>query len=138
MKKELYWTIYIPAIITYWRIRSLKMLQAIIRSEKMPVVKEHLRSIGIGGMTVSSVSGWSRQRELHLQWRGQPVSYDLVPRTKFEIAVPDDRVDLVVRTIVKHARSGDSGEQGDGIIFISNIEQAINIATLEEGDRSLT
>jgi nitrogen regulatory protein P-II 1 len=129
--------IYIPAIITYWRIRSLKMLQAIIRSERMPVVKENLRSIGIGGMTVSSVSGWSRQRELHLQWRGQPVSYDLVPRMKFEIAVPDDRVELVIRTIVKHARSGESGEQGDGIIFLSNIEQAINIATLEEGDRSL-
>jgi nitrogen regulatory protein P-II 1 len=129
--------IYIPAIITYWRIRSLKMLQAIIRSERMPVVKENLRSIGIGGMTVSSVSGWSRQRELHLQWRGQPVSYDLVPRMKFEIAVPDDRVELVIRTIVKHARSGESGEQGDGIIFLSNIEQAINIASLEEGDRSL-
>ena len=46
----------------------------------MPVVKEQLRNIGIGGMTVSSVSGWSRQRELHLQWRGQPVSYDLCPQ----------------------------------------------------------
>ncbi|HET6640501.1 MAG TPA: P-II family nitrogen regulator [Nitrososphaeraceae archaeon] len=114
------------------------MLHAIIRAEKMPVVKEQLRNIGIGGMTVSSVSGWSRQRELHLQWRGQPVSYDLVPRMKFEIAVPDERVELVIRTIVKHARSGESGEQGDGIIFLSSIEQSINIATLEEGERSLT
>jgi nitrogen regulatory protein PII len=114
------------------------MLQAIIRSEKMPLVKEHLRNIGLGGMTVSSVSGWSRQRELHLQWRGQPVSYDLVPRMKFEIAVPDDRVELVIRTIVKHARTGESGEQGDGIIFVSTIEDAINIATLEKGDKSLT
>jgi nitrogen regulatory protein PII len=104
----------------------------------MPVVKEQLRNIGIGGMTVSSVSGWSRQRELHLQWRGQPVSYDLVPRMKFEIAVPDERVELVIRTIVKHARSGDSGEQGDGVIFLSSIEQSINIATLEEGEKSLT
>jgi nitrogen regulatory protein P-II 1 len=114
------------------------MLHAIIRAEKMPVVKEQLRNIGIGGMTVSSVSGWSRQRELHLQWRGQPVSYDLVPRMKFEIAVPDERVELVIRTIVKHARSGDSGEQGDGVIFLSSIEQSINIATLEEGEKSLT
>lgn len=113
------------------------MLQAIIRAERMPIVKDQLRNIGIGGMTVSSVSGWSRQRELHLQWRGQPVSYDLVPRMKFEIAVPDDRVELVVRTIVKYARSGETGEQGDGIIFLSSIEQSINIATLEEGDRSL-
>jgi nitrogen regulatory protein P-II 1 len=113
------------------------MLQAIIRAERMPIVKDQLRNIGIGGMTVSSVSGWSRQRELHLQWRGQPVSYDLVPRMKFEIAIPDDRVELVVRTIVKYARSGEMGEQGDGIIFLSSIERSINIATLEEGDRSL-
>jgi nitrogen regulatory protein P-II 1 len=54
----------------------------------MPAVKEQLRNIGIGGMTVSSVSGWSRKRELHLQWRGQPVSYDLVPRMKFESQFP--------------------------------------------------
>jgi nitrogen regulatory protein P-II 1 len=113
------------------------MLHAIIRAERMPVVKDQLRNIGIGGMTVSSVSGWSRQRELHLQWRGQPVSYDLVPRMKFEIAIPDDRVELVVRTIVKYARNGELGEQGDGIIFLSSIEQSINIATLEEGDKSL-
>jgi len=114
------------------------MLQAIIKAERMPLVKERLRDIAIGGMTVSSVSGWSRQRELHLQWRGQPVSYDLVPRIKFEIAVPDDRVDVVVKTIVKYARSGEEGEHGDGIIFVSGIEEAINIATLEEGDNSLT
>jgi len=114
------------------------MLQAVIRAERMSVVKEQLRNIGIGGMTVSSVSGWSRRRQLHLQWRGQPVSYDLVPKMKFEIAVPDDRVELVIRTIVKHARSGESGEIGDGIIFLSSIEQAINIAKLEEGDGTLT
>ena len=36
---------------------------------------------------------------------------------KFEIAVPDERVELVIRTIVKHARSGESGEQGDGLFF---------------------
>jgi nitrogen regulatory protein P-II 1 len=114
------------------------MLQAIIRSERMAVVKEHLRNIGIGGMTVSSVSGWSKQRELQLQWRGQPVSYDLVPRMKFEIAIPDDRVEVVIRTIIKQARTGESGEQGDGMIFLSTIDEAINIATLEKGEKSLT
>ena len=69
---------------------QMKMVQAIIRAEKMPDLKEHLRSIGVGGMTVYSVSGWSKKRELHLQWRGQPVSYDLVPKTKFEIVIPDE------------------------------------------------
>ena len=47
-------------------------------------VKERLRELGVSGMTVETVSGWSKQRELHLQWRGMPVSYDLIPRVKFE------------------------------------------------------
>jgi nitrogen regulatory protein P-II 1 len=100
----------------------------------MPVVKEQLRQIGIGGMTVSTVSGWSRQRELHLQWRGSPVSYDLIPRTKFETIVQDDKVDEVIQVIVEHARTG---EHGDGVIFVSTIEKAVNIATLNRDEKGI-
>jgi nitrogen regulatory protein P-II 1 len=58
----------------------MKKVEAIIKSERMPVVKEKLRQMRVGGMTISTVSGWSKQRELHLQWRGQPVAYDLTIR----------------------------------------------------------
>jgi nitrogen regulatory protein P-II 1 len=106
----------------------MKKIDAIIRSERMPLVKERLRQLGIGGMTISTVSGWSKQRELHLQWRGQPVAYDLLPKAKFEIIVPDDRMDSVIQAITESARTG---EHGDGVIFVSTIEQAINITTLD-------
>jgi nitrogen regulatory protein P-II 1 len=112
----------------------MKKIEAIIRAERMPVVKEQLRQIGIGGMTVSTVSGWSRQRELHLQWRGNPVSYDLIPRTKFETIVQDDKVDEVIQVIVEHARTG---EHGDGVIFVSTIEKAVNIATLNRDEKGI-
>ena len=112
----------------------MKKIEAIIRAEKMPVVKEQLRQIGIGGMTVSTISGWSRQRELHLQWRGSPVSYDLIPRTKFETIVQDDKVDEVIQVIVEHARTG---EHGDGVIFVSTIEKAVNIATLNRDEKGI-
>ncbi|MER3408223.1 MAG: transcriptional regulator [Nitrososphaera sp.] len=111
----------------------MKKLEAIIRSEKMPVVKEKLRQLGIGGMTIYNVSGWSKQRELHLQWRGQPVAYDLLP--KIEILVEEKQLDQVVQTVVEASRTG---ENGDGIIFVSTIEQAINIATLDKGEKSFT
>ena len=116
---------------------QMKMVQAIIRAERMPDLKEHLRSIGVGGMTVYTVSGWSKKRELHLQWRGQPVSYDLIPRTKFEIVIPDEQLDTVIRTITEHARSGSGGDHGDGIIFVSTIEHAINIAILETDEKGI-
>jgi nitrogen regulatory protein P-II 1 len=102
----------------------LKKIEAIVRAELMSNVKERLRELGVAGMTVSTVSGWSKQRELHLQWRGLPVSYDLVPRVKFEIVVPDSQVDDTVQSIVETARTG---EHGDGIVSISNVERAINI-----------
>ncbi len=96
----------------------MKMVQAIIRAERMPDLKAHLRSIGV-------------------EWRGQPVSYDLVPKTKFEIVIPDEQLDSVIRTITEHARTGSSGDHGDGIIFVSTIEHAINIATLEKDEKGI-
>jgi nitrogen regulatory protein P-II 1 len=113
----------------------MKKLEAIIRPEKMPVVKEKLRQLGIGGMTIYNVSGWSKQRELHLQWRGQPVAYDLLPKIKFEILVQDDLLEKVTQAVVESSRTG---EHGDGVIFISAVEQALNIATLDKGDKSIS
>ena len=93
----------------------------------MGEVKDRLRQLGVSGMTVSDVSGWSKQRELHLQWRGMPVSYDLIPRVKFEIVALDSQVDDIVQTIIETARTG---EHGDGIVSVSTVERAINIYNL--------
>ena len=108
----------------------LKKIDAIVRAERMPLVKERLREMGVAGMTVSTVMGWSKNRELHLQWRGQPVSYDLIQRAKFELVLPDSQVKEVVKTIIASARSGTKGEQGDGIIFISSIDHVMHIKYL--------
>jgi nitrogen regulatory protein P-II 1 len=107
----------------------MRKVEAIVRSERLPIVKEHLRQKGIMAMTISNVSGWSKQRELHLQWRGMPVSYDLIPRIKFEIVIPDSQLDSVIQAITESARTGHKGEEGDGIIFISTVDQAIDIAS---------
>lgn len=112
----------------------MKKIEAIVRTETLPVVKEKLRAIGIGGMTISNVSGWSKQRELHLQWRGQPVAYDLLPRIKFEVVIPDSQQDLVIKSIIESARTG---EHGDGVIFVTQIESAINISTMEKDEAAI-
>ena len=86
--------------------------------------------MGVAGMTISTVMGWSKTRELHLQWRGQPVSYDLIQRAKFELVIPDSQVKEVVKTIIESARSGKDGEHGDGMIFISNVDHIVNVKYL--------
>jgi nitrogen regulatory protein P-II 1 len=114
--------------------RFLKKIEAIVRSERANLVKQRLREIGIAGMTISNVSGWSKQRELHLQWRGQKVEHDLLPRIKFEILVTDSQVDSAIQTIIESARIG---EHGDGIVFVSSVEKVINITTMDQDDKAV-
>ena len=62
----------------------MKKVDAIVRAERMPHIKERLRDMGVAGMTILTVMGWSKTGELHLQWRCQPVSYDLEPIPKID------------------------------------------------------
>ena len=114
----------------------MKKIEAIVRPEKISRIKSELLKIGIGGMTLSDVSGWSKGRELHLQWRGQKIAYDVVPKIKIEIVTPDDAVDRIVKCIVEEGKT-DGGQEGDGIIFISTIDEAINIATSLKGEHAI-
>jgi len=59
---------------------------------------------------------------------------DFLPKLRLEIAVTDDRTEVVVEAIVEAAASG---RIGDGKIFIQPLEQAIRIRTGEEGDDAL-
>jgi nitrogen regulatory protein PII len=67
-----------------------------LRVERLRIVKQHLMEVGIGGIIIH-VLEWSKERKLHSRYRGLPVSYDLIPMAKFEIVVPDDKLDFVVR-----------------------------------------
>jgi nitrogen regulatory protein P-II 1 len=114
----------------------MKKIEAIVRPEKISRIKSELLKLGISGMTLSDVSGWSKGRELHLQWRGQKIAYDLVPKIKIEVVTPDSFVDKIVECIVEQGKT-DKGQEGDGVIFISSIEDAINIATSLRGERAI-
>lgn len=109
----------------------MKKIESIIRTERLPAVKDALKALGISGMTVFSVSGWSRGIEEHLQWKGQPVVHDLIAKSKLEIIVGNDKVDIVIETIGKNARTG---MHGDGIIIVTPVEEGVNIMTMERGD----
>ena len=109
----------------------MKKIDAIIRSEKLPEVKDALKALGISGMTVYSVSGWSRGKEQSLQWKGHPVAHDLIAKSKLEVLVPDSHVDKVLDAITRSARTG---THGDGIIFVVPVEQIVNIMTMDKGE----
>lgn len=114
--------------------RIMKKVVAMIRTERVLALKEQLSKIGISAMTIAEITAWAGQGKITLQRRGLPISYDLIHRAKIEIFIPDDQLDQVLKTIIEITRSGNPE---DGIVTVSNLEQIINIFTLQEGENAL-
>lgn len=115
----------------------MKLITAIIRETQLDAVREALIEADITRLTVSRVSGHGQQQGVEI-YRGQKVVPDLIPKTRLEIAVNDEFVDITVDTIISAARSSSNGGRGDGTvgdgkIFITPLEECIRIRTNERG-----
>jgi len=112
----------------------MKMIEAIINPFKLEDVRDALHDAGILGMTVSEVRGFGRQKGHKEAYRGTEYTIEFVPKTKIEVAVPDELADKVVETILRKAKTG---EIGDGKIFVSKLSGVVRIRTGETGDVAL-
>jgi len=112
----------------------MKKVEAIIRHFKLEDIKNVLNEQGIHGMTVQEVRGFGRQKGHTEMYRGAEYSVDFVPKVKIEVVCADSDVDRVVDGILRH---GQTGEIGDGKIFISDLSDAIRIRTGERGEDAL-
>lgn len=112
----------------------MKLVTAIIKPFKLEEVKEALSSIEIEGMTVTEVKGHGRQKGHTEIYRGSEYTVDFLPKTKIEIAVADELVESVVKTIATAARTG---KIGDGKIFILPLEDVLRIRTDEHGSAAI-
>lgn len=109
----------------------MKLITAIIATDKLDEVREALIKAEITRITVSRVTGHGNQKDLDL-YRGKKVIPNLIPKTRLDIACNDEFCDCVVDTIVEHARHN-GGIVGDGKIFVRNLEDCIRIRTGERG-----
>jgi len=112
----------------------MKMVVAIIRTEKLHEVMDSLEAAGIKSLTTSSVKGRGTQKGVTQQWRGREYTVDLLDKTKLEIVVTDDLVDTTINTIKGSALTGDIG---NGKIFILPVENAVRIRTGTTGDKAV-
>ena len=108
----------------------MKKIEAIVRHFKLEDVKNALIEKGITGMTITEVRGFGRQKGHTEMYRGTEYRVDFVPKVKMEIAVDDNKVELAVNAIVKAAQTG---QIGDGKIFVSALEDCVRIRTGETG-----
>jgi nitrogen regulatory protein P-II 1 len=111
-----------------------KKIEAIIREDKLNDVKDALRKIGIVGMNVAEVRGHGRQGGITLVGRTSTYQVDLLPRVQVNIILSDHNVEKTIEAIREAAQTGNIG---DGIIFIYPVEEVIRIRTGERGREAL-
>ena len=106
----------------------MKLVVAIVRTERLSAVLEELFKAEVQGVTISRVQGHGGEREQVETYRGTTVKMELSEKVRFEIGVSDHFVETTVNAIIEGARTG---EVGDGKIFVLPVEQVIRIRTGE-------
>lgn len=112
----------------------MKRVDAIIRPSRLNFVREALDELGYGGITVSEVKGHGKQRGVTEQWRGREYRVDYLSKVWILVVVKASDLDKVVDAIVASAQTG---EIGDGKLFVSNVEDVIRVRTNERGEEAI-
>ena len=111
---------------------GMKLIWCVVRPESLEAVKQSLteREL-IGGMTMTDVRGFGRQKGSTEHYRGESYVIRFLPKVRIEIVVRDEEVDGVMVAI---RRAAHTGEVGDGKIFVVDVGQLMRIRT---GDRGI-
>jgi nitrogen regulatory protein P-II 1 len=112
----------------------MKLITAIIKPFRLDEVKSALQNAGVVGMTVSSTTGFGRQRGHTEVYRGAEYRVDFVPKVRIELLVEDSDAGPVIEALVASARTGTIG---DGKVWTTPVEDVVRIRTGERGPDAL-
>ena len=112
----------------------LKKIEAIIREDKVNDVKDALADIGIMGLNIFEVRGHGRQGGIQLVGRAGTYQVNMLPKIQVNIVLSDRNLEAAIEAILK---SASTGEPGDGLIFVSPIDEVIRIRTRERGQDAM-
>ncbi|AXI24793.1 transcriptional regulator [Methanofervidicoccus sp. A16] len=112
----------------------MKKIEAVIRPERLEIVKNALAEKGYVGLTVSDVRGRGLQGGMTERYRGREYTVDLLPKVKLELVVKDSDVEDVIKTICENAKTG---KHGDGKIFVIPVESVVRVRTGERDGEAL-
>ena len=114
----------------------MKRIEAIIASEKVLDVNEALKNAGVGGCTILDAKGRGKGEKPVVETGRGTGRYtsEFSVRSDIVIIVEDSDVDKVIKTIVDTVSTGSAG---DGKIFISQINEAVDIGTKKRGQTAI-
>jgi nitrogen regulatory protein P-II 2 len=108
----------------------MKFVIAIIQPFKLDEVRQALSEIGVQGLTVTEVKGHGRQSGHTEFYRGAEYVVNFVSKVKIELALDEAVAEIAIETIRTVAQSG---QIGDGKIFVLPLSQSMRIRTGETG-----
>ena len=111
----------------------MKKVEAIIRKTKFMEVKDALYEAGIEWFSYIDVRGVGQDRQERI-YRGVVYDTSIIERIMLSIVVRDKNVQRTVDAIINAAQTG---EVGDGRIFITPVEESISIRTGRKGETTL-
>lgn len=112
----------------------MKKLEIIIKPEKLEELKSILDSCKANGVMLSNIMGYGNQKGFKQVYRGAEYNVNLLPKVKVETVVPDDVAETIIDKVVKEINTGN---YGDGKIFIYEVEDVVRIRTGERGAQAL-
>ncbi len=102
----------------------MKKVQAIIRASKFESVKEALHENEIHFFSYYEIKGCGHEKSDSLTYRGAVYDVGFIARIKIEIIVTEAFVESAIAAISGAAKTG---EKGDGLIYVGNLDEVINI-----------
>jgi nitrogen regulatory protein PII len=109
-------------------------ITAIVRPHRLEQVKSAIASLGVSGLNVSDVRGTGNSPE-HAAWfAGEEHLISLPIKSKVEVVASDDMVESIIEAVLQNAQTG---EPGDGKIFVERVADAVRVRTGEKGEAAL-
>ncbi len=115
----------------------MKLIIAIVQPNRLENVKLALTEVEVFRLTVMDVQGFGRQKGHTEVYRGHEYTVNLLRKVELQIAVNDEFVEPTVEAIIRGGRTGETGQIGDGKIFILPLEECIRIRTGERGPEAI-
>lgn len=112
----------------------MNKIEAIIRPHKLEDLRTALEGLGITGMTVVEVRGFGRQKGHNELYRGREYTVNFMPKIKVEVVVKAEIVEQVISAI---REAVNTGQVGDGKIFVYDLKDAVRIRTGERAEEAI-
>lgn len=112
----------------------MKKLEIIIKPEKLEDLKAILDESEVNGLNVVNIMGYGNQKGIIKKYRGTEYRVNLLPKIKVETVIPQEKAEKLIDRIVAEINTGN---YGDGKIFVYEVEDAVRIRTGERGKQAL-